>query len=142
MRDLDALKNAAGASDETTHAQLKAVGQTLADVVDRLGRIEREGQHGSASGAVFSIGAPAEPAPAPKPGGEAGSAPGERAFERRADFIAAARRAAQTAAPQAAPSPPAGAAPVPAVERRPSAHGTGLVTFTRPAVARAPARRR
>jgi localization factor PodJL len=132
MRDLDALKGAAGTNDEATRIGLESVSQSVAEIVERLGRLERATLGGAApavavnavSTAASAAGvAPAKAAETPAP------AP-ENAIERRADFIAAARRAARAAAERVAadkavpdrriaPRPEAAAAETPTPEPRP-----------------------
>ncbi len=129
MRDLDALKKAAGTSDESAYAQMKIVEQTLAEVTDRLARLE---QRSSAPTEDHGAGTPA---PAAVRNAEArvdGAADVAALAGRRVDFIAAARRAAQSAStpPAAAPAPVARPEPVvviktlagePSEERKPGA---------------------
>jgi localization factor PodJL len=121
MRDLDSLRNAAGNTDDTTRTKLESVGQTMAQVVDRLSRLERETAAASQRAATetATYGAPPavaklEPASllwrsgfrtAPSTSERRPAAPApqsEKPIDRRADFIAAARRAAQAAAAEAA----------------------------------------
>jgi localization factor PodJL len=136
MRDLDSLRSATGGNTEETRSRLESVSHTVAQVVDRLTKLETEattqaratGTHGEMP--VIPVVSPA-PAITPKqawtvafrgdrtevkgPGDTAPTVkmekPAERpaatlfdkkAAERRADFIAAARRAAQAVADEAA----------------------------------------
>lgn len=127
MRDLDSLRNAAGNTDDTTRAKLESVGQTMAQVVDRLSRLERETAVASerataASAATETVVYAVPPAVANlepssllwRSGFRTAARSSQRApeppapeaerkpIDRRADFIAAARRAAQAAAAEAA----------------------------------------
>ena len=102
-QDLDNLRAATDDHGAHTDADSEAVGQTLTQVVDRLDELERAtaaeeratGTHGAEvalpAGAARVSGIAPEVAPPQKP------ATGDR----RADFIAAARRAAQAAAAEA-----------------------------------------
>jgi localization factor PodJL len=128
--DLERIRSAAGDSDQRSRETLQALHGTLAAVIERLGRLEEETRGSMAmESPAATTGGPrqpviprAEPAAAPaappadqplepgsgKPDLEAlrGLASGESgreraASERRADFIAAARRAAQAAMAEA-----------------------------------------
>jgi len=109
MRDLDDLKGATGTSDAKTRTGLESVGKTLAEVVDRLSRLEggAAGASGSVASepiaAVATISSASAPAAITEPkAARAGTASvSENAVDRRADFIAAARRAARAAAERA-----------------------------------------
>ena len=128
--DLDNIRAAAGVADQRTQATLGTIHDTLARVVDRLTRLEREAAeaHAEPARATGTYGAPSLHAATPQPEDyrplEPGSGrPGIHALrepsrgvpestrDRRADFIAAARRAAQaaqaevSAAPEAEPEP-------------------------------------
>jgi localization factor PodJL len=114
MRDLDSLRLAAGASDSQTRAKLESVGDTLSQVVDRLGQLESSAIRDSAPPPPAAAETPAiarleprellwksgfRPAAdtAPKTAATPPATGEKKATDRRADFIAAARRAAQAA---------------------------------------------
>ena len=123
MRDLDSLRNAAGSSDQATRSKLESVSATMTQVVDRLSRLEKETtapKPAVAQPAEPPVIAKIEPAQllwksgfrtvADEPAAKAAAAPTpvatpaaeKRPLDRRADFIAAARRAAQAAAEEVA----------------------------------------
>ncbi|MEX0696613.1 MAG: hypothetical protein WD099_03650, partial [Dongiaceae bacterium] len=113
MRDLDELKGATGTSDAKTRTGLESVGKTLAEVVDRLSRLESgaTGVSGSVASepiaAVATISSASAPVVTEPKGARAGTAPTpENPIDRRADFIAAARRAARAAAARVATAQP------------------------------------
>jgi len=117
--DLRALQAAAERSGRQTHDTLEAVHDTLAKVVDRIAQLEIDGMATAAHPPRAATGAPAEGAsslgaglpeehrplapgsgrPAPQVGAQpvAPSVALARPGDRKADFIAAARRAAQAA---------------------------------------------
>ena len=152
MRDLDSLRNASGDTDQDTRKQLESVSLTVSQVVDRLSRLEIEGQSVAAETAAPERVAPAtrtEPSSTPWTvafrGAKAEVAPvptstkaiatvreptlamqaEKKAADRRADFIAAARRAAQAVADEAASidasSTTKAATAMPPAERKPGA---------------------
>ncbi|HVY19425.1 MAG TPA: peptidoglycan-binding protein [Bauldia sp.] len=157
MRDLESLRSATGGTEET-RTRLESVSQTVAQVVDRLAKLEVEANAVSARatgthGVVAPAAAVAPAAETPKqawtvafrgdrtevkgPGSAAPTIkmekPAERpmnlfdkkAADRRADFIAAARRAAQAVADEAAAieTPPVAAIAAPEIEEQPKKQG-------------------
>jgi localization factor PodJL len=106
-RDLDTLRNAADDTSTRTSSTIASVTETLSHVADRLGRLEKETTR------------PARPAAVPQrpetPAAQAAQRAAavvetqseKKSADRRADFIAAARRAAQAAAAEAARVEPA-----------------------------------
>ena len=131
-RDLDGIRETAGSSDRHTEATLQSLHSTLATIVERLARVEREAGRAEAQPAAAAPAAPASPAtnrgPIPvatrlqaKPAVAAESVDADvsalreitaaaaesdrKTGDRRADFIAAARRAAHAATAEAGPSP-------------------------------------
>ena len=153
MRDLDSLRNASGDTDQDTRKQLESVSQTVSQVVDRLSRLEIEATSIAArtpaapenDAAAIRSEAPdtgrtvafraGVPELSPAPVSAKGTVPirdispamqaEKKAADRRADFIAAARRAAQAVADEAASidasttsTPPTTIAPA---ERKPGA---------------------
>ena len=130
MRDLDSLKSAAGSTEDTTRAKLESVSDAVNQVVERLSRLESEAGAMPERAAVpeparaprrsespdrswrvaFERAADIAPEPTVDLPRIAAAPPAPhpvvrvdlRAAERRADFIAAARRAAQAVANEAA----------------------------------------
>jgi localization factor PodJL len=102
MRDLDAVKEAAGVGD--ARGRLESVSRTLGDVVDRLARLEQgTGRTVSSEAGVTSPASVLAAVNATDATAEVIASPPEaRTADRRADFIAAARRAAQAAAARVA----------------------------------------
>jgi localization factor PodJL len=112
--DMRALQEAAERSDRQTHDTLEAVHDTLAKVVDRIAQLEIDELAGlahlpreAASASSLGAGLPDEHRPLPpgsgRPAPQASAPPvapqtaPARPGDRKADFIAAARRAAQAA---------------------------------------------
>jgi localization factor PodJL len=129
MQDLESLKSAAVGTEVTTQVRLESVSQTMNHVVERLERLETEATPAPAAQevapeprldrradnwrATFDQAADGIPEPVVVPRkGRPGAPAAERASaavtvdfksaQRRADFIAAARRAAQAVAEEAA----------------------------------------
>ncbi|BCP51701.1 hemagglutinin [Kaistia sp. 32K] len=116
--DMRALQMAADRSDRQTHETLEAVHNTLAKVVSRIAQLETEERsetaraHASATTSSLGAGLPEEHRPLAPGSGRpvlppnapvvTGAAPADRPGDRKADFIAAARRAAQAAQSESA----------------------------------------
>ncbi len=100
-QDLDNLR--AATEDHTAHAGAEpaAMGQTLTQVVDRLDQLERAAVVERATGTHGGEAAAPSAAKPPKAAIPVVTPPEAPTGDRRADFIAAARRAAQAAAAEA-----------------------------------------
>jgi localization factor PodJL len=94
MRDLETVKTVAGTGEDGSRARIEAVSRTLGEVIDRLSRLEQgRSSGGQASSATATLVGSATPER---------TTPEGRSADRRADFVAAARRAAQSAAARVA----------------------------------------
>ncbi len=109
-RDLESLRLAAGDTDRATDGALRQVNATITEVADRLAQLEtltRAGaDHGDSGSPAPAVTAPEVPPVEPAPASQASPepAPADEPADpktRRANFIAAARRAAQAAAVEA-----------------------------------------
>jgi len=109
--DLDEIRKLIGKTARPAAADEEIVRATLASVVERIGSLENESAASMAAALRPQPSAPAEsaiPRAEPRPRQDlaairelAGNAPSARTAGRRADFIAAARRAAQAAVAEA-----------------------------------------
>jgi len=145
MHDLDSLKSAAAGSEVATQVRLESVSETMNHVVERLSRLETEGAAEVPPAAASAPEVRTTPrhshdwratfdtvADTPEPAVAAPSAPANdspaiqidfKAAQRRAEFIAAARRAAQAVAEEAARNKATDAAPVTIEDNTPGEEG-------------------